>query len=201
MNSRILVMTAVMVLAAGSILAPDDASARAGGMAVGRAGGFHGGFPRLSTRPPVAIRPAPAPVRPVPVGRVLPAPRPFVNPHVEPRHHVVRPRLDRIGGHRHHDRHRDQDSATVAGVTVYSGSSSYPADDFTSYTYPSRSYVVPSEYTSPVQAAEGSPLQAEASVGGPMVGLRRGCRSEIQMVPSEHGGKTEITVTRCYPAE
>ncbi len=198
MTSRTLVVGFVAALSIGALLAPIEASARAGGMGMGRVGGFHGGFRPLSMRPLGHIRPAPRPIVQIP-----PAPRPFVRPPgLLPRHHFAGPRHDlirpRVG--RHH--HRPFDTAfPVAGVTVYSGSPSYSSDYSGWPTYSPddaeaaarRSYVVPVENTSGIQAA--------VTTGDPGGALRHTCRSDVETVPSERGGKSEITVTRCYRTE
>jgi hypothetical protein len=186
MNSRTLVASLVVVLSAGSMLMPTDASARGGGMGFGRPGGFHGGFRPFAMRPIGPIRATP---RSFP--QVRPVPRPFVHPQIEPRHHIVRPRLDTIGPRRHRHGPDGYGFPLVAGVTVYSGWPSYQGDDTQAEPDIGRSYVVPVDNT--------SPLQAEAAVGGPAGGvLRHTCRSDAETVPSEHGGKTQVTVTRCY---
>jgi hypothetical protein len=195
MNSRVVFASFLAVLAVGAMLPPTEAEARAGGMGMGRAGAFRGGAMPFSMRPHGHIRPAPRLV-----GHVGPGPRPFVHPRFAPRPHFVGPRHGFIGPRHHHHRRNGYDSATVAGVTVYSGYSgssgwpSYSSNDaqapaYQPYVAP-QSYVVPTEYTSPLQSA--------GAVGGPAVGLRHICRSDVETVPSERGGKAEVRVTRCY---
>ncbi len=196
MSSRTLVFGFVAALSAGTLLVPIEASARSGAMGMGRVGGFHGGF-RPLMRPLGHIRPAPRPIVQIP-----PAPRPFVRPPgLLPRHHFVGPRHDlirpRVG--RHH--HRPFDTTfPVAGVTVYSASPGYSSDYSGWPTYSPddaaarRSYVVPSEYSSGIQAAV-------TPASDPTAALRHTCRSDVETVPSERGGKSEITVTRCYRTE
>jgi hypothetical protein len=204
MTSRTLLAGFVAVLSAGALLAPIEASARAGGMGMGRVGGFHGGFRPLSMRPFGHIRPGPRPgaqVRPAPhpIAQIRPAPRPLVRPPgLLPRHHFAGPRHDlirpRLGRHHH------RPAFPVAGVTVYSGSPSYspdysgwPTADDAAADAARRSYVVPTEYPSGIQAA--------VSTSDPAGALRHVCRADVETVPSERGGKSEITVTRCYRTE
>jgi len=155
MVNRTLVAGFAAVLAAGSMLAPVEASARGGGFGGGRGVGFHGGFNRHFV-----------PVRPVP--------RHFVHGHLRP--HFRSGRL--------HDR---RDSGLDGANGLYGYGSSYP--DYGSGYAPA--------YTGSADPAAGYPAYPYPGAGQP-IGYRHVCRSTVEMVPSERGGTTDITVTRCY---
>jgi hypothetical protein len=186
MHSRTLFAGLVAILSAGSMLAPSEAAARSAGLGMGRPAAFHGGFVRLPPRP--FVRPPPGPR---PFLQVHPAPRPLVRgPFVQPRHPIAGPH-----GPRHHPRrhdHRRYDVALpVAGVTVYSGWPDYSTDDEEPPV--PRSYVVPMEYS--------ATLQASVPMGGEVGSSRHPCRTQTETVPSERGGTSQITITRCYPGK
>jgi hypothetical protein len=187
MHSRTLFACLVAVLSAGSMLAPSEAAARSAGLGMGRPAAFPGGFVRLPPRP--FVRPLPA--APRPFLQFRPAPRPLVRgPFVDPRHPIAGPRAPRHHPRRHD--HRPYEIAfPVAGVTVYSGWPGYSNDD--EETPVRRSYVVPTEYSSTIQTS--------VPPGGDAGPLRHVCRTQTETVPSERGGKTEITITRCYRTE
>ena len=198
MSSRTLVFGFVAALSAGALLAPIEASARAGGMGMGRvAGSMAASGPRM--RPFGHIRPMPRP-----------APRPVV-PRSGPRH--VRSSVPpaccrattssgrattspRVG--RHH--HRPFDTAfPVAGVTVYSASGSPNYSGWPTYSPVAeaeasrRSYVVPTEYPSGIQG--GGDHERSGGRVASRLSLRR------RDGPLRNAAARAITVTRCYRGE
>jgi len=114
--------------------------------------------------------------RPLPARRFV-APRPPLRQVVTPRR-LAHARVARFGPFRHHGRDLGN-GAGVSGVGGYYGSSSDP-----SYGY-----------GQPADAGAAQP----ALVGDGAQLHRRTCYSDVQRVPSERGGMSDVTVTRCYP--
>ena len=164
-----------VVLGFALLFAPVEASARAGGFAAGRGISFHGGV------------------------RVVP--RPFVGRHII-RHPVRAVRFKHLRHHgflrrdgfrhhgflRHHRRHFGDGERGV--VTVVYGSSDW--------LDPTIDAGVGGE---PARIGEAEPELLAPSVIQSLAALGRNCRTTVQLVPSERGGKSAVRITRCYPAE
>jgi len=171
MLNRTRVASLVALLAAVSLFAVAEASARGGGFARG-GGGFAGGHGAVFHGGPRHF--AGHPIVRHPIG----------NPH-----RVARfGRHDRHAfGHRHRNRFDDNNGTGAA----YVGSVDDDLGDFGAPYY----------YGAPQSVAPDLPTGSESEPATQFAASGRICRVVNQMVPRERGGETAVRITRCYPSE